>query len=634
MPRENRKLLEKQLKFINLLLKYRKVSKLLSTFLIPFETFVQKDGRIRPSFHNTVCVTGRLSCSKPNIEQLPKNNDIANIRNLFVAESDNVLIVADYCFSPDTEVLTEDGWRRFCWLTNEKLAQWSDGRVTFATPVAYQNVYYDGGLYHIHGDRQVDLCVTNNHKCLLLNNKNGKTEYQRADNFFVKKHLSQIQSGKYNGNKDENFNIVALVAAIQADSKIDKQGITFWLKKKRKIDRLKNILCNLDIKYKVWISKIKAAGYGINFQPEQRFMKYLLTNKTFNRKLLKDLTLVCRNIFLDELELWDGSKDSHIYYSTNLENCEIVQELGILSGRRSNYTIRNKTDKIILRKDCGEVTLTKKTSTYIKTLKQDVIPYKGYVYCVTMPQHTLIVRRNGKVSITGNCGQEVRIMAQESGDTNLKNALRKGYDVHLATANEMHGLNISAFGLTDKTEEHKAAKAKYTEQRDDCKCVVFGTAYGKSAYGFAKDFNCSEKEAQVFIDKFFAQYPGLKRVIEQTRQQVYKYGFVTNMSRRKRRFPDFYKLNKWGKERCYRQAFNFKIQSYGGDVLKKAASEIVKDTNIKLVNLVHDEVCVETPTTYLEIAINYIQKCMIAALPIFLDWDIDITYGNRYGDCK
>ena len=328
MSGKDRELLEKQLKFVNLLLKYRQVSKLLSTFLVPFEKFVEADGRIRPSFHNTTCVTGRLSCSRPNIEQLPKNNAVANIRNLFIAEPGNVIIVADYS------------------------------------------------------------------------------------------------------------------------------------------------------------------------------------------------------------------------------------------------------------------------------------------------------------------GQEVRIMAQESGDSNLKNALRKGYDVHLATANEMHGLNISALGLTDKTEEHKVAKAKYTEQRDDCKCVVFGTAYGKSSYGFSKDFNCSEKEAQTFIDKFFSQYPGLKRAIEQTRQQVYKHGFVKNMSGRKRRFPDFHKLNKWGKERCYRQAFNHKIQSYGADVVKVAAALIVLNLNLMLVNIVHDEIVVECRKEYVEEGMKYIRECMVKALPIFLKWDIDINYGTRYGECK
>lgn len=304
MENSSRELLEKQLKFLSLLLKYRKVSKLLSTFLTPFERFVDADGRIRCSFHNSVCVTGRLSCSKPNIEQLPKNNSIANIRNLFIAEPGNILIVADYK------------------------------------------------------------------------------------------------------------------------------------------------------------------------------------------------------------------------------------------------------------------------------------------------------------------GQEIRIMAQESGDSAFKSALKSGLDLHQVTADAM--------GVS----------------RDDAKSIVFGVAYGKSSYGFSKDFNCSEKEAQVFIDKFFAQYPGLRRAIEKTREQIYKYGFVRNIVGRKRRFPDFHKLNKWGKERCYRMGFNFKIQGYGGEVLKVAASEIVKNPNLMLVNLVHDETVTECSRNYKEEGMRYIEKCMVKALPIFLKWDIDINYGIRYGEAK
>ena len=302
--KQSKKRLEGKHPAIDLLIKLGKVEKLLSTFLTPFESFVQKDGRIRCSFHNTICVTGRLSCSSPNIEQLPKNNDIANIRNLFVAEPGNVLIVADYS------------------------------------------------------------------------------------------------------------------------------------------------------------------------------------------------------------------------------------------------------------------------------------------------------------------GQEVRIMAQESNDITFKSALIDGLDLHQVTAD--------AVGVS----------------RDDAKGIVFGTAYGKSAYGFAKDFNCSEKEAQNFIDKFLNKYPGLKRAIEKTKEQVYKHGFVKNMSGRKRRFPDFHKLNKWGKERCYRQAFNFKIQSYGADVIKVAAGLIVLNLNLKLVNIVHDEIVVECKRDYVEEGMKYINECMVKALPIFLKWDIDMACAERYGDCK
>lgn len=58
--------------FIKLLLEYRGMSKLLNSFLEPLPTFIQADGRIRANFHNTVAVTGRLSSSKPNLQQLPK----------------------------------------------------------------------------------------------------------------------------------------------------------------------------------------------------------------------------------------------------------------------------------------------------------------------------------------------------------------------------------------------------------------------------------------------------------------------------------------------------------------------------------------------------------------------------------
>jgi DNA polymerase-1 len=359
-----------------------------------------------------------------------------------------------------------------------------------------------------------------------------------------------------------------------------------------------------------------------------------------------------------------------INFNSSDQVVPLIEELGFPIYEKSKKEKKkswNKQSKNRLKGKHYAIDLLIKLGTVEKLLNGFLIPFERFVdadgrircsfhntVCVTgrlscsspnieqLPKNNTVANiRNLFIAEPGNIlivadysGQEVRIMAQESGDINLKNALRKGYDVHLATANDIHSLDISTLGLTDKTEEHKAAKAKYTEQRDDCKCVVFGTAYGKSAYGFSKDFNCSEKEAQVFIDKFFAQYPGLRRAIEQTRQQVYKHGFVKNMSGRKRRFPDFHKLNKWGKERCYRQAFNMKIQSYGADVVKVAAGLIVLNLNLMLVNIVHDEIVVECKKEYAEEGIRYIRKCMVKALPIFIPWDIDISSGVRYGEAK
>ena len=304
MDEQSRQLLKEQLKFINLLLKHRQVSKLLSSFLEPFDTFIQSDGRIRPHFHNTVCVTGRLSCSAPNVEQLPKDNEIAPVRNLFICDRDNIFIVADYS------------------------------------------------------------------------------------------------------------------------------------------------------------------------------------------------------------------------------------------------------------------------------------------------------------------GQELRILGEETQDPTLVKALIAGLD--------LHQLNADEFGLS----------------RNEAKSISFGVAYGKQAYGFAKDFGCSQVEAQQFLDKFFNKFPVVRTRIEKCREQVYRKGYVVNKSGRRRRFPDFHKGSKWQKERCYRQAFNFLIQSYAADMIKVAAAKVIQDTNLKLVNIIHDELVVECNKNYIEQGKQWIEKCMINAVKMCIPLELDFGTGERYGEAK
>ena len=83
--------------FISTLLEYREYEKLITAFLNPLFEHIDTDGRVRPSFHNTVAKTGRLSCSNPNVQQLPKRgeNDI-NYRECFIAPEGKIIIVADF----------------------------------------------------------------------------------------------------------------------------------------------------------------------------------------------------------------------------------------------------------------------------------------------------------------------------------------------------------------------------------------------------------------------------------------------------------------------------------------------------------------------------------------------------------
>ena len=83
---------------MKLLWKYRVALDTLSKFVKPMKSFVCGDGRIRANFHNSVAVTGRLSCANPPLQGLRKIKKIlpVNCRNAFVASKGYTMISADY----------------------------------------------------------------------------------------------------------------------------------------------------------------------------------------------------------------------------------------------------------------------------------------------------------------------------------------------------------------------------------------------------------------------------------------------------------------------------------------------------------------------------------------------------------
>ena len=81
-----------------LLLRYRTIAKLKSTYLDALVNIVNKDtGRVHTSYNQTVTVTGRLSSSNPNLQNIPiKNEEGREIRKGFIADEGHFLLSADY----------------------------------------------------------------------------------------------------------------------------------------------------------------------------------------------------------------------------------------------------------------------------------------------------------------------------------------------------------------------------------------------------------------------------------------------------------------------------------------------------------------------------------------------------------
>lgn len=83
---------------VNAVLEYRNISKLNSTYVEGMKPLIGKDGKIRAHFQQTVTTTGRLSCTEPNLQNIPIRQELGRtLRKAFVCDSDDyILIGADY----------------------------------------------------------------------------------------------------------------------------------------------------------------------------------------------------------------------------------------------------------------------------------------------------------------------------------------------------------------------------------------------------------------------------------------------------------------------------------------------------------------------------------------------------------
>ncbi len=82
---------------INMIIEYRQLAKLKSTYADGLMKFICEDGRIHTTFQMTVTATGRLSSTDPNLQNIPVRTELGGeIRKMFIASPGNILVDADY----------------------------------------------------------------------------------------------------------------------------------------------------------------------------------------------------------------------------------------------------------------------------------------------------------------------------------------------------------------------------------------------------------------------------------------------------------------------------------------------------------------------------------------------------------
>ena len=208
---------------------------------------------------------------------------------------------------------------------------------------------------------------------------------------------------------------------------------------------------------------------------------------------------------------------------------------------------------------------------------------------------------------------ELRIMAHLSGDENMIEAFREGFDIHRATAAKIWKENID--DVTD-------------EQRKKAKQANFGIIYGITTYGLAQRMGIENGEARQLIDDYFRTFPKVQAYMEEAKEQAREKGYAETMFGRRRYLPDITSRNGTVRGFAERNAINAPIQGSEADIIKIAMIRIwrrFKDENIrsKMILQVHDElnfsVYPEEVEQVGQIVIEEMQKACELNVPLVAD---------------
>lgn len=174
---------------------------------------------------------------------------------------------------------------------------------------------------------------------------------------------------------------------------------------------------------------------------------------------------------------------------------------------------------------------------------------------------------------------ELRVMAHLSGDKNMIEAFREGYDIHAATAARIYKEDIN-----DVTRD----------QRTKAKRANFGIIYGITVFGLAERLEISRDEAKQLIDGYFETFPQVHDYMEKAKQMAREHGYAETFFHRRRYLPDITSHNATVRNFAERNAINAPIQGSAADIIKIAMIRIYErfrreGIKSKMILQVHDE---------------------------------------------
>ena len=317
---------------------------------------------------------------------------------------------------------------------------------------------------------------------------------------------------------------------------------------------------------------------------------------------------------------------------------------GVLEAMRTAHPV---VDLILEHRE-----LAKLKSTYADALPQQVNPRTGRVHTsynqagsVTgrlassdpnlqnIPIRTELGRRVRRAFIAGEGNLllavdysqvELRIVAHMAQDEAMLAAFRSGQDIHATTAAAIFNVPLDA-----------VTKA----QRRHAKAINFGLIYGMSPFGLTRSTDLTLAEAENFVDAYFKKFPGVKKYLDDIREQVVQQGYVDTLLGRRRYFRSLQNpaTPHQARNRALREAINTPIQGTAADIMKIAMLRVhnaLADSGLeaKMLLQVHDEIVLECSQHELTAAAQLVQETMESAYPLDIPLRADVRSGSNWGE--
>ncbi|PIR94928.1 DNA polymerase I, partial [Candidatus Falkowbacteria bacterium CG10_big_fil_rev_8_21_14_0_10_37_6] len=235
------------------------------------------------------------------------------------------------------------------------------------------------------------------------------------------------------------------------------------------------------------------------------------------------------------------------------------------------------------------------------------------------------IAKKGYKLISADYSQiELRLAAAMSNDKNMVQAFKNNEDIHTATA-----AAINEVELEEVTKDMRRA----------AKAINFGILYGQGAFGLSQYADIPQWQAKEFIDKYFKNFSGVKKWIDDNIKKAEKTEMSETLFGRIRHIPEINSSNLQIKKGAQRIAMNTPLQGTAADIMKiamvKTQGELEKfGDNANILLQVHDELILEVKNNLVAKMAKLVRKTMEELIKLKVPIVVDVSIGDNWEEMK